>query len=326
MITESDEGASGALEERVVGAVFAQVNRGKKSIGLDYSTPRGRGILYQLAKSADIIVESFRPGALARRGLDYESLRSINDKIIYCSLSGYGQEGVYRDRAAHDLNYIAFAGILGLNATPETAPVAPPVQIADMAGGMDAAMRILAALVERSHTGAGQYLDVALVDAPLDWMRTVTGAHFQATQHEPERGHLWLSGAYPCYGVYDTSDGGFMSLGALEPQFWERFCEAVERPDLAGRQFDASAIPVVHDIFQARPRAEWVKLAQHVDCCLEPCLAVSEALSHPQSRLRMNHQDDRRVPLLGEDTVEVLASVGLELEQINELRTEGIVA
>ena len=264
VITIPGAGGNEAADELVVGAVFAQVNRGKKSIGIDFSRSRGREVLFQLVKTADILVESFRPGTLKRRGLDYESLHSLNPGVIYCSLSGYGQDGVYRDRAGHDLNYIAFAGLLGLNAYADNLPVAPPVQIADMAGGMDAAMRILAAVVERSRTGAGQYLDVALVDTPLVWMSTVVGAHYQATRANPERGNMWLSGAYPCYGVYETSDGGYMSIGALEPHFWEKFCEAIGRQDLTDRHLDSSAIPILRDIFHARSRSEWMQVAREV--------------------------------------------------------------
>jgi alpha-methylacyl-CoA racemase len=309
-----------------VSAVFAQVNRGKQSICLDFGSERGRVLLQHLARRADVFVESFRPGALARRGLGYEALRAVNPGLVYCSLSGYGQTGPYRHRAGHDLNYLALAGILNLNAQHDAAPIPPPVQIADLAGGMLAATHVLAALVERMRTGVGQFLDVALFDGAVSWMQTMLGALYRGQGANPRRGSMPLTGAYPCYNIYETADGAYMSLGALEANFWISFCEAIHRPDLIELQLDPSTIDTLAEIFRSRTRAEWVDLAQHADVCLEPLLEVSEAIQHPQVQARgWARPELRGVPRLGQDTRPRLQEIGCSDADIEALQQAGIV-
>ncbi len=309
-----------------ISSVFAQVNRGKKSVVIDFSSQEGRDLLLRLAQRADVFVESFRPGALERRGLDYNTLHTANPRLVYCSLSGYGQDGPYRHRAGHDGNYLALAGVLGLNANPGQGPALLPVQMADLAGGMSAAMRILAALVARDRTGEGEYLDLALFDSAINWMQTIIGAFYRAEKRVPTPGGTQLTGLYPCYHLYPTSDGYYMSLCALEPSFWTGFCEAIDREELIEKQFDPGAIEEVTRIFRDRPRTDWITFAKRHDVCLEPLLEITETLEHPQVQARhLADADTRHVPRMGENTVQVLHEFGLEQEEIDALLASGVV-
>jgi crotonobetainyl-CoA:carnitine CoA-transferase CaiB-like acyl-CoA transferase len=316
-----------ALEDgRREGAIFAGLNRRKKSIGLDWTRARGREILLQLCARADVLIESFRPGALAAHDLDYAAARAHNPRLVYCSLSGYGQDGPLRDRAGHDLDYLALAGILRLNGPREGPPTPLPLQIADLAGGMNAALQILAALIEREQTGAGKFLDVALFDTALGWMQSVIGAEYRAVGLEPHRGTMPLAGAYPCYNVYATSDGEYMALGALEPKFWSAFCHGVERPEWVARQYDNGTVADVAALFRRQTRATWTEFSRGVDCCLEPLLTVGEARAHPQVRARQRADDSGHLPRLGEDTVSVLRELGMAPAEIEGLVREGVIS
>lgn len=310
--------------ERMEGAVFWQNNRNKQSIALDFFNAQGREILLRLCEHTDVLLESFRPGVMAQRGLDYDAVHARNSRLIYCSLSGYGHSGPYRDRAGHDLNYLALAGILKINSARDAAPVLPAVQIADLAGGMSAALQIVAALVEREHTGVGTYLDVALFDAAVDWGQTVLGACYRAENENPARGATPLTGAYPCYNIYETFDGEYMSLGALEPKFWRAFCAAIARADLCDFQFDTDSIARVAEIFKQRTRAEWIQVSQQTDCCLEPLLDVSEALTHPQVLARGLAQGGGDAPRLGQHTREILQHAGYSASESAEFLAAGI--
>lgn len=315
-----------ALDDaRLEGAVFAQNNVGKKSVALDFDQPPGRAALLRLVERADVLIESFRPGAMRQRGLDYETVRERNPRLIYCSLSGYGAASPLRARAGHDLNYLALSGILALNGAEGTPPIPPPVQIADLAGGMRAALEIAAALVERGATGQGKYLDVSLFDAAFDWMQTIVGAQFRAESENPTRGRLPLSGAYPCYQIYETADGGYMALGALEPKFWRAFCASAGHSELIDAQFDTSAIPNVAALFRTRTRAEWTALGAEADCCLEPLLEISEAYAHPQVQARGLDARIGGVPRLGEHTAEALGEAGFSADEIARLAQEGVL-
>jgi alpha-methylacyl-CoA racemase len=310
-----------------IGAMFAQLNRGKRSVALDFDDPRGRDALLALARNADVLVESFRPGTLARRGLGFEPLRQANPRLIYCSLSGYGQHGPYRGRAGHDLNYVARAGILKLNGATAGAPVPPPVQIADLSGGMMCTLEILAAIIERERTGTGRYLDVSLFAAALSWMKTVVGAFQQATGNDPERGELPFAGAYPCYNVYETADGEHVVLGALEHRFWDNFCRLTDRPDLLQRQYEAAARDEVAAVIRHKSQAQWLALAEQSEVCLDPLLSVSEALAQPQARASVpNGIETRSAPRLGEHTIELLEEAGIAPTELAELENAGIIA
>jgi crotonobetainyl-CoA:carnitine CoA-transferase CaiB-like acyl-CoA transferase len=324
--------------------MFAALNRNKKSVALNYRNPRGRDIFLRLAQEADVVLESFRPGAVKRWGIDYEAVREANPRVIYCSLSGYGQSGPYRDRAGHDPNYISVGGLLGINGAEAGPPLLPGVQIADLAGGMLAAIAILGAVVGRERTGEGAYLDVAMLDAVVSWVAPVAGAMFLSAGREPERGRTALSGELPCYHVYQTADGQFVTLAALEPDFWAAFCKVVERDDLLPRQLDHGAIREIDAIFRARPRADWLARFQGVDACLEPVNSLAEMWQHPQVRHRglasesggggrrfespfryLAPEHTSPAPGLGEHTRQVLARAGLGEDELGELEARGVV-
>jgi alpha-methylacyl-CoA racemase len=336
-------------------AMFRTLNRNKKSVAFNYRNPRGREVFLRLASEADVIVETFRPGAVTRWKIDYQAVRTVNPRLIYCSLSGYGQCGPYRDRAGHDLNYIALGGLLALNGAAGGPPIPPGVQIADLAGGMLAAVAILAALVGRGRTGEGAYLDVAMLDAVTSWVAPVAGALFSHTGKSPERGRMLFSGMFPCYNVYETADGKFITLAALESHFWAAFCTAVDRHDLRARQYNVDAIPDVATIFRAQTRDEWVAWFREVDACVEPVNTIEEMLRDPQVQYRglvvedapseetaeqassrppgrigspfqfTRRTHDSPAPALGEHTWEVLRQAGFDDEEIRELEAARIL-
>ena len=335
-------------------AVFAQVNRNKKSIAIDLKQPEGRDLFLKLASTADCVLEQFRPGVVDRLGVGYKAVSEINPRVVYCSLTGFGQDGPHRDRSGHDLNYLALSGVLGLTADERGKPVIPGVQVADLAGGMIAAFAILAALLARERTGRGQYLDVSMFDVMVS-MLPVPAAHHFAGKTIPVGGKYVLSGAYPFYNVYETSDQKFMTLGALEPKFWANFCRAVGREDLIARQFDDSErrenlFEEVRTIFKSRAQSEWIESMRAADCCCEPVLSMTEAFSHAQTRARemvreagreslsVTNQlgfsyklsdtpprETRPAPALGEHTDELLGELGFDVNQVSRLRDSGVV-
>jgi crotonobetainyl-CoA:carnitine CoA-transferase CaiB-like acyl-CoA transferase len=269
---------------------FEQVNRNKKSIALNLKSPEGRNVFLRLAAKADVILEQFRPGVVARLGVDYETISATSPQIVYCSLTGFGQNGPHRDRSGHDLNYLALSGVLGLTTDQNGRPVIPGVQVADLAGGMIAAFGILAALVARRSTGRGQYVDVGMYDVMMA-MLPVPAAHHLGGIEIGVGGKYVLSGAYPFYNVYETADGQFMTLGALEPKFWAGFCRRIGREDLIPRQFEEGAdrealFAEMKQIFKSHTREEWIEMMRDADACCEPVLSLEEAFSHPQARAR----------------------------------------
>src|SRR5712692_2351042 len=332
-------------------ASFAQVNRNKKSIALYLKKPEGREIFLKLASRADCVLEQFRPGVVDRLGIGYATVAEVNPRIVYCSLTGFGQNGPHHDRSGHDLNYLALSGVLGLTTDERGKPVIPGVQVADLAGGMIAALAILAALLARERTGRGQYIDVSMFDVMLS-MLPIPAAHHFAGNTIGVGGKYVLSGAYPFYNVYETSDGKFMTLGALEPKFWVNFCLKIGREDLAQRQFDSGELreklfEEVRAIFKSRKQAEWVVLMRDADCCCEPVLSIYEAFEHAQTRAREmirepEHGEFKEIgvaykmsetqppgtastPALGEHTDELLASIGISEEERARLRGAGVI-
>jgi crotonobetainyl-CoA:carnitine CoA-transferase CaiB-like acyl-CoA transferase len=329
---------------------FSQVNRNKKSIAIDLKQREGRDIFLKLASRADCVLEQFRPGVVDRLGINYAAVAEVNPGIIYCSLTGFGQNGPHRERSGHDLNYLALSGVLGLTTDERGKPVIPGVQVADLAGGMIAAFAILAALLARNKTGRGRYIDVSMFDVMLS-MLPIPAAHHFAGQTIGVGGKYVLSGAYPFYNVYETSDGKFMTLGALEPKFWVNFCRKVDREDLIARQFDSGErrsdlFTQVEEIFKTRTRDEWIELLRDADCCCEPVLSMSEAFEHEQTQARemVKMTDDaarqlgssfkmsetlRRLvtpaPTLGEHTDVLLREVGFDDGQISTLRDGGVI-
>lgn len=331
-------------------APFAQVNRNKKSIAIDLKKPEGRDIFLKLASTADCVLEQFRPGVVDRLGINYAAVSEVNPRIVYCSLTGFGQDGPHRERSGHDLNYLALSGVLGLTTDDRGKPVIPGVQVADLAGGMIAGFAILAALLAREKTGRGQYVDVSMFDVMLS-MLPIPAAHHFAGKTIPVGGKYVLSGAYPFYNVYQTSDGKFMTLGALEPKFWANFCKKIERDDLIARQFDAgeqrqNLFEEVRTVFKSKTQSEWIELMRDADCCCEPVLSMAEAFEHSQTRARelirqgpsiteqlgfsyklsdTPPRETSRAPALGEHTAELLAAAGISTDEVTRLKEAGII-
>ena len=324
-----------------LGKMFEMINQGKKSVAINYRNPRGREVFLRLASTADVVLESFRPGTVARLKIDYESLRVFKPDIIYCALSGYGQDGPYRGRAGHDLNYTAISGALSLNANAGKPPVPYGLTVADLSGAMLAGFAILSALVGRQRNGAGAYLDMALFDGILSWMTPQASAAFFSGL-PVAGGTLALHGGLACYNIYETADGKYLSLGALEPTFWSDFCKITGRNDLLARQFDRTIKEDVAVIFKQRPLAEWLDAFSASDGCVEPILSFEEMLSHPQVRARGFVREEngqpvglntpfvfargtqRSVPGLGEHSAAILKDI-LNDQELAELTSKGII-
>lgn len=250
--------------------LFDALHHGKQLVQLDLGTDAGREQLIRLAETADVLLEGFRPGVMDRRNVGWAQLSAANPRLIYCSITGYGSRGPLRDRAGHDLNYLARSGLLSLMPRAAGLPVIPAVQIADLAGGMMAATAVLAALANRLGTGKGHRLDVSMMDVAKSWLVLHQAA---LTAGQPL---LSLVGDLPCYRVYRAADG-FLTVAALEPQFWRNFCEAIGREDLISRQADPTAVAEVASILAQKTRAEWTAFFGDRDVCVEACLDLEEA-------------------------------------------------
>jgi crotonobetainyl-CoA:carnitine CoA-transferase CaiB-like acyl-CoA transferase len=267
------------------GAVFQMVNRGKKSVALDLKTAGGRESFLKLARGADVVVESFRPGTMQRLGLGYETLRAANERIVYVSITGYGQEGAWAPMAGHDINYLALGGALEGNGAPGGPPAIPGIQIADLAGGaMQAVTGILLALAARARTGRGQSVDVSMVEGVACLLPVALGLH-AATGELPMRGDGVLTGRYACYRIYETADGRSIAVGALEPKFWQVLCHALGSEQFIADQFaeDPRRSEIVAElsrIFRTQTAREWFARLRPADACVTPVLNVAEAAEH----------------------------------------------
>jgi len=262
------------------------VDRGKRSIGVDLKSPRGVEVVRRLARTADAVVESFRPGVVDRLGVGYEALHAENPRLVYCSISGYGQDGPLREAAGHDLNYVGRAGILSVTGAEGGRPAIPGVQIGDLAGGALLALTgLLAALVRAARTGEGEHVDVSMTDGAFALLSVHLGDYF-ATGEVPGPERMLLNGCYPCYNVYACADGRHVTVGALEPQFFEALCEVVGRADLVPTRLDPAALPAWREIFLARGRDEWLAAFEGTEACVGPVNDFEEAIRDPQLRHR----------------------------------------
>jgi crotonobetainyl-CoA:carnitine CoA-transferase CaiB-like acyl-CoA transferase len=342
-------------EESAKSALFLALNRGKRSIRLDLKSPEGREVLLRAVGESDVVLESFRPGVLDRLGVGYEAMRAVNPAIVYCAITGYGQDGPNRDRSGHDMNYLGLVGLLGLTGDAGGPPVQAAGQIADLGGGaLMAAFGILAALRERDRSGEGQLVDVSMADGALSWLAMVAAREL-AEDVVPRRGDLELAGSLVCYRPYACADG-WVTLGALEPKFWQAWCRGVGREDLIEQQFarpGSDTHRAVEAVFAARTREQWRAFASEHDCCLEPVLELDEALDSELVRARemvveLDQPGAQRpvrllgVPVklsrtpgnanrapgpgLGEHTREVLAALGYDERQIGTLLESGAAA
>ncbi len=269
---------------------FLAINRGKRSLALDLKAAPARDALLRMVEQADVVVESFRPGVMDKLGLGYATLAAKNAKIIVCSISGYGQTGPYVERAGHDLDYIALAGVLAMTGPAGGAPQMPGVQIADLAGGaLWGATAILGALVGRERTGKGAHLDISMTEGALALLAAELGNLFCGAH--PTRGSEMLNGAAACYGVYRTKDDRYLAVGALEPKFWIALNQAIGRtPNVAEIVGDAAQQERTRGelaaIFAMKTAAEWTALFADKDCLVEPVLEPHEVVDHPLHRAR----------------------------------------
>ena len=332
-------------------AFFRMINRNKRSLSLDLKADAGRGAFLRVAQRADVIVESFRPGVLDRLGIGYAAVAAINPRIVYCSITGYGQTGPYRDRPGHDINYLGYAGVLDQTGTAGGPPALSNLQVADLLGGaLNASTAILAALFAAAKTGNGTHVDVAMTEGSL--AHNIFALHaIQTFGRARARGSDLLTGGVPCYGIYATLDGRHLAVGALEHKFWRALCEVLERPDLiAGQLATGREGEVVRQqlaaIFAQQTRAQWVERLAAVDCCVTPVLSPDEMLDDPQVRARdmiVTAADGSRqyappfrlaghafaivraAPAQGEHSAEILREAGFSDEEIGSLADSGAI-
>ncbi len=250
---------------------FAALNRNKKSVALNLKTKEGRKIFMELAKNADVIIEGFRPGKVDSLGVAYKNIKKINPKVIYCSISGYGQKGPYKNKAGHDLNYSSLSGMLDLMSAK---PFVPGVQVADAGCALIAAFSILAALFYRERHEKGNYIDVSVFKAAL----SLVGIHIAQRSISRESKTI-LSGSKPCYNIYETKSKRYVSLGAIEAKFWKSFCNAINRTDLLNKQFDENKLQEMRKIFKSKTQEEWLKLSEKFDFCCEPVKQLNEVIN-----------------------------------------------
>ncbi|MHB1418832.1 MAG: CaiB/BaiF CoA transferase family protein [Bacillota bacterium] len=331
---------------------FWSVNRNKKSMKLNLKSPEGKKILMELVKHYDILLEGFRPGVADKLGIDYKTIHAVNPKIVYCSISGYGQDGPYKLRPGHDMNYCSIAGMIGVTGHRDGQPLMPGVQVADVGvGGLMSVAGVLSAYISAKNTGVGQYIDISMMDGVVSWM-TMIHTHYLATGQPMRRGRFTLNGGQVCYWIYKTKDGKYMSMGSLEEKFWEAFCVAAGREDLIPRAMETEkeGFDDIQALFSTRTQAEWIELLKDVDTCCEPVLDVEEVFSHPQvvarkmlvevehptagnvrlvaNPIKMPYAEvvkDMPVPDHGQHTAEVLIALGYSDAEMAELKSKDVI-
>ncbi len=333
---------------------YLMVNRGKRSLAVDLKTKEGREIVYKLVPNADILMEQFRPGVMKKLGVDYPTLGRKNPRLIYCAFSGYGQTGPAKDVPAHDLNFEAHAGILGVGGNADGRPVVPGVPMADLASGFNAAMSVLAALRTRDRTGKGEFIDISIFDTAVSLM-VLNLARYLATGEEPVAGEALLTGRFPFYGLYETADGGWLAVATVEPKFWTRMCDLLGAPELKDAQFPTEQEKVkVANALQARFRqketAVWEGIFEKANLPITRVRTVAEivrdpqvhergllpivdvpglwkmqVVAHPAKHTVTSTRDPARVPEKGEDTEGILKSLGYTAKQIEALAKKGVI-
>jgi crotonobetainyl-CoA:carnitine CoA-transferase CaiB-like acyl-CoA transferase len=333
----------------------APIRRNSRSIGLNLRTDEGREAFYKLAASADAMMEGFRPGVAKRLGIDYETIKEYRPDIVYASLSGFGQDGPYSGYVGHDVNYQALAGMLGLTGRPGERPAIPGNAVADNAGGISAALALVIALLAKERTGVGQYVDVAMVDTLLTMMFLTIDQHV-STGEVPERGDTMLTGRYPWYDVYETKDGKYISVGAVEPWFYENLCRLLGLEDFAADQYAegerrAEIFAAFATAFRRKTRDEWAAELMPRETCAAPVYAIDEVVSDRHLRDRGSIMEGSAVgegardqvgmlvkfsetpgrvrcggPALGEHTHELLAEVGYDDGALRSLEQAGAIA
>ena len=336
------------------GFFITTVNRNKEHLSLNLKTPEGKEIFFRLVKTADVVMEGFRPGVVQRLGVDYDTVCKVNLGIIYCSITGYGQTGPYVNRAGHDVNYLSAAGILDLIGETESPPAIPGVQLADIAGGgMNAVIGILLALVARNQTGKGQYIDISMTDGMLGFLSIPLFFH-QLTHQIPRRSDAVLSHRHACYNTYETADGRFLSIGAVEHRFWKKLCEHLDFPEYVDLQYDdgrrLEIIDTLRAVFRQKTLGRWESEFGDLDICWGKVQNLEEVLNDPLFRERdmvvdLQAKDGKTTPVFGvpvklsetpgmvrtpavgfgESTVPILREIGYAENDIAFFQKNGIV-
>ncbi|RJP94965.1 MAG: CoA transferase [Desulfobacteraceae bacterium] len=332
----------------------ATVLRNKEHMTLNLKSDAGREIFLKMAEKADIVLEGFRPGVVQRLGVDYEALSALNPGIIYCSISGYGQTGPLRNEAGHDVNYLSVAGVLDLIGEKGRPPSIPGIQIADLAGGgMNAVIGILLALHARHQTGKGQYIDISMTDGSLSLLSLVLSLK-QFTGLPVNRADSFLSHRYACYNTYETSDGRYLSIGAVENRFWKNLCTYFKKPEFISLQYDdgrrQEIIDFLRNEFKQKTMSQWLAALDGKDICWGPVKTLDEALDDPLFKARemvVEIPDDNGVnkqflgvpvklshtpgsvctlpPGFGENTTRLLMEFGYSDDQIKLFTRDGII-
>lgn len=336
------------IEELGMSAGNAYLGRGKKIIRLNLKKEKAVKIVYDLIRTYDIVVEQSRPGVMSRLGVGYEDLKGVNPALIYCSISGYGQDGPLKDRAGHDINYLALSGLMGYSGRKAYGPSLTGMQIADLAAGSQhAVIGILSAVIHRMQTGEGSYLDISMTDGLMAF-HALTGASFLAGAREPAREEEVLNGG-SLYDFYETKDGRYLSVGCLEQHFFQEFCERLGRPELASHGIWSLSVQRVKEelraVFKQKTLREWMEIFAGSDACVEPVLSLSEALDSDLARFRGIVKNMRlpsgcelrqiascfpearkgELSLPKESTYEVLLALGYREEEIDSLTEEGVL-
>jgi len=331
--------------------IFLMCNRNKKSMTLDLRSNEGKEILFKLVKDSDILLESFRPGVADRLGIGYETIREKNPKIIYCSATGYGQSGPYKDKPGHDINYVSIAGILGMTGRHLEMPVIPGIPIADMSVGIFLAFAALVGIMARERTGEGQYIDISMTDIMVAYNIFHLAVHLSESEISED---LNITGGALFYESFETKDGKFISFGNVEKKFWDNFCEVIERSDLKAYQFASGdkkneLMRELREFFLSKTREEWLELLENKEICYSPVNSIEEVFSDPhilnrQMILEMDHPIEGKIkqiglpikfsktpfdlrlppPVLGQDTIEILSKLGYK-EKINELKRAKVI-
>jgi crotonobetainyl-CoA:carnitine CoA-transferase CaiB-like acyl-CoA transferase len=335
------------------GSAFLMLNRNKRSITLNLKNAEAKEILHKLATKADVFVESYQPGVAERLGVGYPAIRKVNEHIIYCSISGYGQTGPYHDLVGHDLNYAAYSGAIGATGLKGGPPVIPAVQIADIQSAIYAAVAIAAALYRRERTGEGEFIDVSLMDTAVASMIMPLSFHFAGAS--TGRGESFLSGGASFYNVYQTKDRRFISIASLEPKFWVELCNALGVEEYKDQQIVSAEVSQqiradLAEKFREKKRDEWVKVLNEREIPCAPVYDVSEVPTDPQVRARkMIFEMETEAfgnlnqvatpirlsynplivrsgpPKLGQHTFEILRGLGYSTKDAERLKTEGAI-
>jgi crotonobetainyl-CoA:carnitine CoA-transferase CaiB-like acyl-CoA transferase len=330
---------------------FLPMGRNKRSVALDLKDEAMREAFLRLAEGADVVVEGFRPGVATRLGIDYQAVKARNPRIVYCSITGYGQSGPHASLPGHDLNYISLAGILGAIGWPGQPPSIPLNILADFAGGgLFAAFAVLAALVSRQQTGVGQYIDMAMSDGAMS-LACLAASDYFASGTPARPGEYFLNGAYPCYNVYATADDKWLSVACTEPWFWSNLCRVLGCEEYVEEQFNPDKFPEMFAFlrrkFREKTRDEWFEALKEQEICATPVYGLEEALADPHNRARgmiteLEHPEYGRIPQVGvapkfsatpgrvrtpapkpgQHTEEVLREAGFSTEEIARLTAQ----